>query len=1577
MDLFDSSTWGGGISDLLLQPEVTYTGGDPMSFTPQYASWNFVNPPQPLLDIDLAFTSTFTAEFTGLLTGSMFIVSDGNRQVVLEELGGKYYFDGDEVAMPSPESSHFVFRVISTGDRVDLYVAQSEPGQTGIQLVASIVEMTAATSYAAGMHFTGQSGTFSQIAGDSQPVLPKRVPIAFVDGPSTSVPSNQAVGLSGERSYDPDGYEISFLWEISGPVPVRTSDSTYASAEVGPALFTSVEPGAAGNGIIVEFLAADPTKEGVLLDYDSATKVMEVTPGSLVTPATWFDLLQQMEADLLTAIITLVIEEGSEGDSLPTSGGATLFGGSDSSRSILSFSSPVPGVYDVTLRVYVRDGNVLVQSAPARFEINVIGSTLLADQVPDGHRFWDLIPEDFYRLLENPKVFETFWSGLIQAYGSVLHDVWVEDQRSNLQLIEDRISRRWLPYPTQVLVEQPIEQASESRKLYGTVRTGGDVYLSAKGSADNSVASATVLSDATVDFVALGVAFQVLVTNVTDGSTGIVTSFDETTVTCAAGLSGGLNNLWQNSDEYAVELRFPQGFRLVYVEEQETLHEVLRAPSGVAVMSPPVPDRREVTSGIYGRVDTGFTFYPTFGTIAFTDAEISAGTAFVTLSGVPYLVLARNGDGFDLDGSPPPDRDYSWTAYVTLLDDVTMQLLSHVSFSAIATHQDILETTEGDEYTVYGLINGFIGFDAARIGTTKRVRYRTKLAGYEDLVSIPKIKPIIAWNEVRLATGRKGTFSQYSTPTGVWTKFSAPNLPTDLDPLERYELRVGERSYVADVSTASPDLLIYEQLPEQPGVEWRLYRILAYTEYRDYVVEDNRVVFHEPHDFPQLLWAEMSWFDDTQRVRHSFGDIAGIQPEDVEGFSGGYADAVRAVFYGLMNDSFTENIANAVSLLVGVPVSFEEGTVTTIDLDFTPDTSRIEVTGDTTRVYLFPRGVNLAENSLTGEVYEVNDPVHRFARLTEGVQVLDWVNAPVRFASLIASGLLHPFQERHYFEVHVDGQNFQNFDWAVQGAIIGRLHPSHKWYRLIADIFIDDTLSITDYCLQNITMSIIEDMHTDTQQVNQGQYAVMSDSYDGRGQSQLHGVQDNGLDAHNRPIIPEYPNADRYVITVKDTEVVYQGTPDEGLMSVLAGLDTEITAAAIPGVTTVIVGGVLTVTWNNGSAIVDSRILNWWHTEYQFGPEEGDPLSGPHGVSGRLEMSGWEDFVEPWLVWHFNEGDIPRADMGLFADSVDENGMPDDERGLFFWADEPLMTKYAVTGSIIHADPNADLLNGWFVVYPYAGFVWDNTPRQVFRPYADQHIVVEKQYVDGVFIEPPYEATSPHYEFSLMNGSPTTMELDGGAGTVPSGSTPVEDEKNAIFTELSQDQRFRFGGDSGYVRQLFVKPWFRNSPISVVTAHNLGSISDGGTFQIDGRYFSDGVRVFFGDLEATGVAVNHPFSASHSSMAVGGGALYIDLDPAASAVDGFYDHWVVEITGGTGAGQSRVVSDYSGSTKRAGVTFPWVTPPDATSAFQVRNYSNPDYVSGTVPNGPVGSVVDVKLLYRGKHRTLSEAYTHT
>lgn len=65
----------------------------------------------------------------------------------------------------------------------------------------------------------------------------------------------------------------------------------------------------------------------------------------------------------------------------------------------------------------------------------------------------------------------------------------------------------------------------------------------------------------------------------------------------------------------------------------------------------------------------------------------------------------------------------------------------------------------------------------------------------------------------------------------------------------------------------------------------------------------------------------------------------------------------------------------------------------------------------------------------------------------------------------------------------------------------------------------------------------------------------------------------------------------------------------------------------------------------------------------------------------------------------------------------------------------------------------------------------------------------------------------------------------------------------------------------------------------------------------------------------------------------------ITLDSGASATNDLYDGMLVRITGGTGAGQLRLITGYVGSTKVAAVDRAWKINPDNTSVFELSNAS--------------------------------------
>ena len=72
-----------------------------------------------------------------------------------------------------------------------------------------------------------------------------------------------------------------------------------------------------------------------------------------------------------------------------------------------------------------------------------------------------------------------------------------------------------------------------------------------------------------------------------------------------------------------------------------------------------------------------------------------------------------------------------------------------------------------------------------------------------------------------------------------------------------------------------------------------------------------------------------------------------------------------------------------------------------------------------------------------------------------------------------------------------------------------------------------------------------------------------------------------------------------------------------------------------------------------------------------------------------------------------------------------------------------------------------------------------------------------------------------------------------------------------------------------------------------------------------------------------------------SGTAQAGGASTITLAAGASATDDQYNGFAIKITSGTGVGQTRIISDYVGSTKVATVASAWSIQPDNTSVYQI------------------------------------------
>jgi len=101
-------------------------------------------------------------------------------------------------------------------------------------------------------------------------------------------------------------------------------------------------------------------------------------------------------------------------------------------------------------------------------------------------------------------------------------------------------------------------------------------------------------------------------------------------------------------------------------------------------------------------------------------------------------------------------------------------------------------------------------------------------------------------------------------------------------------------------------------------------------------------------------------------------------------------------------------------------------------------------------------------------------------------------------------------------------------------------------------------------------------------------------------------------------------------------------------------------------------------------------------------------------------------------------------------------------------------------------------------------------------------------------------------------------------------------------------------------------------------------------------------------------------TTNEQGTAQAGTSTTITLASGASASDDNYNSYVIEITGGTGAGQQRLITDYVGSTKVATVNNAWTTTPDSTSTYLL--YSSTLTLGGTTGGLQLANIITDELV---------------
>jgi hypothetical protein len=126
------------------------------------------------------------------------------------------------------------------------------------------------------------------------------------------------------------------------------------------------------------------------------------------------------------------------------------------------------------------------------------------------------------------------------------------------------------------------------------------------------------------------------------------------------------------------------------------------------------------------------------------------------------------------------------------------------------------------------------------------------------------------------------------------------------------------------------------------------------------------------------------------------------------------------------------------------------------------------------------------------------------------------------------------------------------------------------------------------------------------------------------------------------------------------------------------------------------------------------------------------------------------------------------------------------------------------------------------------------------------------------------------------------------------------------------------------------------------------------------------VSAVSGNVELTSTNTNHT-----TGTAQAGSSNTITLKSASSATDDIYVGMFIEITAGTGVGQTRLCEDYVGSTKVLEVNPAWTTAPNNTSQYEISSFKAAA-VNQYVNAQPQGRARIVEVLSDTKVRAVTE-----
>lgn len=310
------------------------------------------------------------------------------------------------------------------------------------------------------------------------------------------------------------------------------------------------------------------------------------------------------------------------------------------------------------------------------------------------------------------------------------------------------------------------------------------------------------------------------------------------------------------------------------------------------------------------------------------------------------------------------------------------------------------------------------------------------------------------------------------------------------------ELQVGATSQVYNIRRVlTPDKI---RVFPTPSATVTAAQFLLHRKVEGRFIRFITDCFTKDDPAPEKLWAELTFFSNDPNIEANFGVLVGVRRDDINqlSVSAPYKSVVEGLMFALTNGPVHENLRLSAQILLGLPFAQNAGIIIEINPAFrvredgSPLSGRMLVEArdsegaaiGVTNIYLVPQGRQLVDpanpgewvsatpneagiaiNPETGVEYVVGDAVEKFAVLSKGVSIEDYLSDPQSVQTFVEQGDLSALlTQYHSFQLKINADVATPADIDVTTGFISRAKPTYV--RALAGILkvVEDFVDIED-----------------------------------------------------------------------------------------------------------------------------------------------------------------------------------------------------------------------------------------------------------------------------------------------------------------------------------------------------------------------------------------------------------------------------------------------------------------------------------------------------------------------------------